>query len=74
MHAATTLRRAAIGLALAAGLLSANAWPSAQAPAKKVLGIDDYTKWRTITAQEISGDGNWVAYVQSLTNSVQSDA
>jgi dipeptidyl aminopeptidase/acylaminoacyl peptidase len=74
MHAATTLRRAAIGLALAAGLLSANAWPSAQAPAKKVLGIDDYTKWRTITAQEISGDGNWVAYVQSLTNTVQTDA
>ena len=35
---------------------------TAQAPAKKVLTVDDYTRWRNITSSEISGDGNWVAY------------
>ena len=33
-----------------------------------MLSIDDYTKWRSITGQEISGDGKWVAYVLQLTN------
>ena len=28
---------------------------SAQTAAKKVLTVDDYTKWRSITASEISG-------------------
>jgi len=53
-------------------LVSAQAPPAApaQAPsqtatpqaAKKVLTVDDYTKWRTISAQELSGDGTWLAY------------
>jgi dipeptidyl aminopeptidase/acylaminoacyl peptidase len=40
----------------------------AQAPAKKILTIDDYTRWRNIAGQEISGDGNWVSYDVQLTN------
>ena len=38
---------------------------TAQAPAKKALSVDDYTKWRSIGGPSISGDGKWVAYVLS---------
>jgi len=72
------IRGAVMAVALGATLLSAYAIPRAQqAPAaagKKVLTVEDYTKWRTITSQAISGDGNWAAYVLSLTNVVQADA
>jgi dipeptidyl aminopeptidase/acylaminoacyl peptidase len=49
---------------------------SAQAPtaARKALTVDDYTKWRSISGQEISGDGNWVTYGLSLTNTATADA
>jgi dienelactone hydrolase len=73
-HHAHPRRRAALGCALVIALFTGFALPSAQAPAKKVLGIEDYTKWRTITSQEISGDGNWVAYVQSLANTVPAES
>ena len=59
---------------------SAQSRPAAQsaaadqaAPAKKVLTVADYPKWRTISGQEISGDGNWVGYGQSLTNTVATE-
>jgi dienelactone hydrolase len=79
MHqSSSSLRRAALGVAFAAAFISAHALPRAQqAPAatgKKVLTVEDYTKWRTITGQEISGDGNWAAYVLSLTNVVQTES
>src|SRR5687767_15827392 len=48
--------------------VSAYAWVGAQAPAKKALGVEDYTRWRTISGQEISGDGAWVTYSVALTN------
>ena len=41
---------------------------------KKVLGIDDFTKWRTIDAAQISADGKWVAYGLRFTNVVTPDA
>jgi hypothetical protein len=47
---------------------------SAQAPAKKALTVDDYTKWRSISGSEMSGDGKWVAYVLQLTNTATADA
>ena len=47
---------------------------SAQAPAKKVLTVEDYTKWRSLNSPEISGDGKWVAYVLQLTNTPTADA
>ena len=37
----------------------------AQSPAKKVLTVEDYTRWRSISGQEISGDGKWVAYADN---------
>ena len=63
-------RSAALVLAIVAALASAYALPKAQqAPTgKKVLTVEDYTKWRTINGQEISGDGNWVVYSLALTN------
>lgn len=68
-------RRAIFPIVVFAALVSTYALPSAQqAPAKKVLSVEDYTKWRTITGQEISGDGNWVAYTQSLTNTVATES
>ena len=47
---------------------------SAQTAAKKVLSVDDYTKWKSIGSQSISGDGKWVAYVLSATNTAPADA
>jgi dipeptidyl aminopeptidase/acylaminoacyl peptidase len=46
---------------------AATAAPAPQA-AKKALTIDDYPKWKSISGQEISGDGKWVAYVLQATN------
>jgi dipeptidyl aminopeptidase/acylaminoacyl peptidase len=71
-YASRRTRRAAPALAIVLSLSLAYAFPEAQtAPApgtKKVLSVEDYTKWRSIAAQEISPDGKWVAYVVQLTN------
>jgi acetyl esterase/lipase len=64
---------AALSLALGIAFGSAYAL-SAQAPEKKALTVEDYTKWRSITGQEISGDGKWVAYVLQSTNVPTADA
>jgi dienelactone hydrolase len=74
-------RNAALAIFLAAAFSAAYAVPGAQAPfdgaqgrpTKKVLSVEDYTKWRTISGQEISGDGNWVTYGQALTNTVPTE-
>ena len=63
--AASAAYAAAVLLALSASFTH----PAAQAQAaKKAMTVDDYTKWRSIGGQEISGDGKWVAYVLQLTN------
>ena len=68
----TTARRATPVAAILLSLTVAYALPQAQtapkAAAKKLLTVDDYTKWRSITGQEISSDGRWVTYVLQLTN------
>ncbi len=46
----------------------------AQAPSKKVLTVEDYTRWRNISGQQISGDGKWVTYGLSYTNTVPAEA
>jgi dipeptidyl aminopeptidase/acylaminoacyl peptidase len=46
----------------------------AQSPSKKVLTVDDYTRWRSISGQQISGDGKWVAYGLSYANTVPAEA
>ncbi|HEX6465524.1 MAG TPA: hypothetical protein VFZ98_13775, partial [Vicinamibacterales bacterium] len=54
--------------AVVVALLAASGHPAAQVPAKKAMTVDDYAKWRSITGQEISSDGKWVAYVLQHTN------
>mgnify|MGYP003336659026 CR=1 FL=1 len=41
---------------------------AAPAGGKKALTIDDYSKWKTLSGQELSGDGRWVAYVVRTAN------
>jgi hypothetical protein len=52
-------------------------WPLqalvAQTTAKKALGVEDYTRWRSISGQEISGDGAWVTYGLALTNTAPTE-
>jgi hypothetical protein len=55
-------RLAMLALALVVALGLAYGWPAAQAPAKKILTVDDYTRWRSITGQEIPGDGTWPGF------------
>jgi dipeptidyl aminopeptidase/acylaminoacyl peptidase len=61
-------------LLLTIALVAALAQSGAQTAAKKPLTIDDYTKWRSITGQAISGDGKWVAYTLQLTNTIPAEA
>jgi len=63
-----------VAMASAIALCSAVALMDAQAPAKKPLTIDDYTKWRGVTGQEISGDGKWVACVLQQMNTIPAEA
>jgi dienelactone hydrolase len=53
--------------------IAAYALPAAQPAAKKVLSVEDYPKWRSITGSEMSADGNWVAYVLQLTNTAPTE-
>lgn len=62
------LRRAVSVLILALVFTASYALPDAQTAAKKALTVDDYTKWRSISGQQISDDGVWVAYVLQFTN------
>ena len=60
-----------VSACLAAGI---HATANAQTAAKKVLSVDDYTQWRAINGPSISGDGKWVTYVLSQTNTAPADA
>lgn len=78
-HATRSHRRFGLpALVLALFVVSASAFvftaTQAQSPAKKVLTVDDYTKWRSISGQEISGDGKWVVYGLSFTNTLPADS
>jgi dipeptidyl aminopeptidase/acylaminoacyl peptidase len=61
-------------LALIVALGAAYAWPSAQTAAKKALTVEDYPKWKSITASELSSDGTWVSYGVSFSNTATADA
>ena len=39
-----------------------------------MLGVEDYTKWRTIADSAISGDGKWVTYTLQQTNTTPPEA
>jgi len=53
-------------LCLSVVLIAATALPVAQS--RKVLGLDDYPKWRSIGSQALSSDGTWVSYTLQFTN------
>ena len=64
-------------------LVAAPALRAQQAPAprtvsangdRKVLGVEDYARWRSIGDQQISSDGRWVAYVLRYSNVLPGDA
>ena len=55
-------------------LASAYSYPLAQAPAKKVLSVEDYPKWKTIAGQDISDDGKWITYTVQHTNTPTAEA
>ena len=63
-------------VAFAIFLLSGTAYaqPIPQATAPRALTVDDYSRWRSINDQELSGDGKWVSYVLRFTNTKSEDA
>jgi dipeptidyl aminopeptidase/acylaminoacyl peptidase len=61
-------------LAFVAAFGAAYAAPRAQAPAKKALAVDDYTKWKNISAPELSADGKWLTYGLALTNTAPNES
>jgi len=63
-----------LAAALVLTLAVAYAIPAAQTPAKKILTVDDYTRWRSINGAELSGDGSWAAYDLQYTNTLPADA
>jgi dipeptidyl aminopeptidase/acylaminoacyl peptidase len=48
--------------------------PTSSSTAKKVLSVNDYTRWRGIDGAQMSGDGRWVIYGLRFTNTAASDA
>ncbi|HIC54227.1 MAG TPA: hypothetical protein EYO97_10380, partial [Gemmatimonadetes bacterium] len=46
---------------------------SAQVDQKKPLTLRDYSAWRSIGDQQISGNGRWVAYTLQYTNVLPAD-
>jgi dipeptidyl aminopeptidase/acylaminoacyl peptidase len=68
-------RRPIVAVAIAvAAALAGPALMDAQAPAKKALTIDDYTKWHSINDEKLSGDGKWVAYVLRQMNTIPAES
>ena len=47
---------------------------AAPANGKKVLGVEDYSRWRSIDNAKLSADGKWLAYGVRFTNVVTPDA
>jgi len=68
-------RLTAATLALIALSFAVRTTGAQSAPAeKKVLSVDDYSKWRTIEGARISPDGRWVASVLRFTNVLPNDS
>ena len=65
-----------IAIVVAISVLSGAAYAqqTPQATATKALTVDDYSRWRSISDQEISGNGKWVGYVLRFRNTKPEDA
>src|SRR6185312_10906705 len=70
LFAAGTLTTAAVAPLAAQTVAQAGA----TVDGKKVLGIDDYAKWRSINGSSISADGKWVTYDLAFMNAAAAEA
>ena len=59
---------ASIATLVALAAVSGSGQTPATPGAKKVLSIDDYAKWRTISSATLSPDGKWAAYGLAFSN------
>jgi dipeptidyl aminopeptidase/acylaminoacyl peptidase len=73
MQTDRSYRAATLALCVFTALSIAHAQPAVTS-AKKALSVEDYTRWRSIAAPEISSDGLWICYVLQLTNAVPAQA
>ncbi len=48
--------------------------PATPTTGKKILGVEDYSRWRTIDGAQLSADGKWVSYGLRLVNTLAPDA
>ena len=67
-----TLRAAALAAALPFAVLAQT--QQGDPTSKKVLSVNDYSRWRNIEGAQISSDGKWVAYVLRFTNTLPIDS
>jgi len=63
----------AVAYAVPSAQTAAQTPAAAPAGAKKALTIADYTRWRTISGSQMSGDGKWVVYGLAFTNVPQAE-
>jgi dipeptidyl aminopeptidase/acylaminoacyl peptidase len=61
-------------LLLAAAPSLVCAQDTAAAPGTRVLGVEDYARWRTIQDAQLSHDGKWVVYGLRHANTLAPDA
>lgn len=54
-------------LLVAPGAVIAQTQQAAPVAEKKVLGVDDYARWRSLNGASISADGKWVTYDLAYT-------
>lgn len=65
--------RLILALTLALPLLPTSTFAQSS-PARRVLSIDEYSRWRTIDGAQISPDGKYVVYGMRFTNTLPADA
>jgi len=72
------LMRPRFFLALPVALALLTSALHAQAPAttatRKVLGVEEYARWRTVEGAQLSADGKWAVYGLRFTNTLPADA
>jgi dipeptidyl aminopeptidase/acylaminoacyl peptidase len=61
-------------LLVAAAPLAMHAQDTGGSPGKKVLGVEDYTRWRTIQGAQLSHDGKWAVYGLRHVNTLAAEA
>jgi dipeptidyl aminopeptidase/acylaminoacyl peptidase len=71
---ATTSPQAGTAITGSRAVATVTSQAAAEASEKKVLTADDYASWRSISGQQISDDGKWVAYGLQFSNTPADEA